>query len=228
MRNQFSKLALLLAASGALAPALHAGDPSRFDVGGAVIGGLGTLQKQGGMKSGVSLDGGWTMSVSDTSRSRLRVGFAVSQFMGSDENGVDNTGMVPVASTLKTSLTSYQASSDLLLPMGNTNFSYVLGLSLSKYAYKTTGAAPGVYSSLGIDHSTFDPNSGTISGDANGSGSWPGLKFGFRMGVEYDITSKVAMNVLFQQTEFGRADAFPQQRRSLNPAWLQVGVKYSF
>jgi len=102
---------------------------------------------------------------------------------------------------VKRSLTGYQFAGDVFIPTGAKDLSLVTGLSLNRWSLKYV--------------------------DPSGSAAPPtkGIKFGARIGLEYQVSPAVSVNALVQVVEFG-ADA--QSIVSYNPSWVQVGAKYHF
>jgi hypothetical protein len=102
---------------------------------------------------------------------------------------------------VKSSLIGYQLAGDILTNTGAKNLTIVTGLSLNKWKWDYTNPDPTV-----------------IVKDK-------GIKFGVRLGLDYRINDHFSADALLQVTELGTD---PKSSVSLNPSWLQVGVKYHF
>lgn len=119
------------------------------------------------------------------------------------------------SNNLKTSLSLFQISGDVIFPTGVEALDGVVGLSVNKYSVSNSGVESA--------DPTDAPNHFPVKDGA-------GLKGGFRLGVEYTFTKAIKAELLLQQTELGGQNGNDPVKRAggCNPAWLQVGVRYSF
>jgi len=116
---------------------------------------------------------------------------------------------------LKTSLSLFQVSADLVFPVGVEGLSGVFGVSLNKFSVSNTGTESVTTSDV-ANH--FPVKDGA------------GIKGGFRIGAEYAITKNVKAELVLQQTELGGQNGADPVKRAggVNPSWLNLGVRYSF
>jgi len=110
---------------------------------------------------------------------------------------------------LKTSLTLAQLSGDLIVPFCS-KAQGILGISLNNWSQSQSGTE--------TEHAVFPVK------DAKG------LKFGLRVGVEYRLSDRFALEALLQQTELAGRDTDDTATRvgGVNPAWIQIGARYRF
>lgn len=116
---------------------------------------------------------------------------------------------------LKTSLGLFQVAGDIVFPTGVESLNGVVGATLNKYSVSNSGVE------------SVDPNDATNHYPVQDGA---GIKGGFRLGVEYTFTKVIKGELLLQQTELGGQNANDPVKRAggCNPAWLQLGVRYSF
>jgi len=139
-----------------------------------------------------------------------------------------------VQTDLKTSLTLYQVSGDLLIKTSVPNLSAIVGVSVNKYAAKFEGTevTGKVYNN---DATLTSAATQAVDHDAQADHHFPfkddaGIKAGLRVGVQYSFTKSLSAELLLQQTELaGQNGSDPAIRAGgVNPAWLQLGVRYNF
>lgn len=225
LNNKLGKAILAAITFGLVMPA-HAED-LKWHVGGGLANAVGTVAERGGVNLGLNLNGGFTYAFAEGgAKARPFVGLTF--LGGKGKEGIDANNNLVAGSSIKSTLTNMQAGVDLVIPIGESNVSTVFGLTVGKFNFNTSGARKGEYSSIGIDAGNVDPDSTARTGDANGSGSYPGVKLGYRLGLEYAVSGKLAVDVTLQQFQLGRRFSDATASMSVNPAWLQVGVKYTF
>jgi len=237
MKNSrfFACGALLLTAIASTG--LQAQDAAGFSVGASLLTGAGHTDTLAGVKSGVNVWAGYTFKTE--AGYNFRPGIAINSLIGSGVPGVKadaddlisaNSPYTVPGSSLKHTFTSVQVFSDFVVPIFNNKANWIIGLSLSKYKVEVSGARAGEYSPLDLDAANRNNDSGSVlrSGNANGTVSVPGYKFGLRLGFDYKITKQLAVQCLLQQTELGRIYGQATQLPTLNPAWLEFGVSYRF
>jgi len=110
----------------------------------------------------------------------------------------------------KASLTGYYLATDVYVNSGIKNLQFLTGISLNKW--RASVEVPGI-----IDESR------TI----------PGIKFGGRIGFAYQMTPALSLDGILQVVELGHdqfmEDPMPTAGgKGINPAWFQLGVRYSF
>jgi hypothetical protein len=179
-----------------------AAQSTNFSAGGAIILGLDSYKKAVNASTGFMLNGSWDTSVYK-SGIPARVSLGVGFMPGKEVNG------------LKTSLTLFQLSGDLLIETSVHSLRGVVGLSLNKYSAKFSGEE---------SPSAFDVDHHFPFHDATG------IKGGLRLGLEYAFNRRVAGEILFQTTELAgrqRTDALIREG-GINPGWVQVGARYKF
>jgi hypothetical protein len=231
---RFSACAALL--TGAMSMGLQAQEAGP-SVGASLLTGAGRTSDVVGLKSGLTLSAAYTFETSQGIK--VRPGFSLGMLVGSgvqgvtadaDDRAANNVPYNIPGSSLKHTFNNIQLSSDILVPIFNNRANWIIGLSLNKYSVKVSGAAKGQYSPVDLDAATRSDATGSVvrTGDANGTTTIPGYKFGLRAGVDYKLNSNVSLQVLFQQTEMGRIFAKQGQLPTLNPAWLEFGVNYRF
>lgn len=179
-----------------------AAQSTNFSVGGSVLLGLDSYKKAVNSNLGFMIDGGWeTTLLKSGVPARVTLGAA---FMpGKDLNG------------LKTSLTDIQLAGDILLDTGVERLRGLFGISLNRYTARYSGEE---------STSLFDVDHHFPFHDVNG------IKGGLRLGLEYAFTSRLAGQVIFQNTELsGRERSDPLIRKgAVNPAWIQFEGRYRF
>jgi hypothetical protein len=187
---------------GSLALSLAAQDTG-FSVNGGLISALDSLKKATNNGTALQVGADYHTRVW-TTEVPARVGLTFASMPGSEWNG------------LKTSLTLFQFHGDLLLDGPGPAWHPVLGVSLNHYSMSTSGtedlADP-------LDHDHHFP-----------VGDVKGLKIGVRVGLDYAISRKLELELMFQQTELaGKNLADPMVRAGgVNPAWLEFNVRYRF
>jgi hypothetical protein len=116
---------------------------------------------------------------------------------------------------LKTSLNSVQLAGDVFLQTPLQELRGVVGISLNEYSASFSGTE---------DWQSSDSDRHFAFKDCKG------LKFGYRLGIEYSFSKALSGEILIQQTELAGhsiSDNFVR-RGGVNPAWMQLGVHYQF
>jgi len=173
-----------------------------LSVGGAILVGLPSYKKVVNNSTGFLVDVGWETHLAKKAVP-ARLSLSLGAMPGKEING------------LKTSLTLFQLSGDLLLKTDIENLRGIFGLSLNKYTASLSG--PESSAAMDVDHH-FPFH------DVDG------VKGGLRFGAEYTFRSHFTAQILLQATELAgrqRTDAL-MRKGGLNPAWIQCGVRYSF
>lgn len=192
----------------ALAALPLAAQDSGFSAGGGLIVApktyFGAYDKVVHNNLGYFVNGGYQLSTSQAEVS-ARLSLTVAFMPGKTQENSD----------LKTSLTLFQVSGDLLVPTPVNALHGVIGASLNKYSASFSGTE----STDPADEAHHFPIK-----DASG------IKGGFRLGLEYNLNKSVNIELLFQQTELGGQNANDPVIRvgGANPSWLQLGVRYNF
>ncbi len=188
-----------------------------LSLGGSAILALDGLKKATNNSFGVSFTGGYetTFYKSDVP---LRLSASLALMPGSETSYNLKSGTLTASGSLKTSLTLLQASGDVLITTSNPALRGIAGLSISSYSLTTNGTEeirPEFDGYASAHHPVKDAK---------------GLKVGLRFGLEYRFSDKLSGEVLFQQTELAGKQKFDAQTRvgGVNPAWLEVGVRYHF
>lgn len=158
---------------------------------------------------GLCLDGAYQLPVAD-STTFVRLGLGLNVFPGQEKT----SGTL----SRKASFTSEQFTADVIVPIGASKWTLVAGISANNWQVNST---------------LKDSNDPAVEG-TSGSVKKAFGKFGFRTGLEYQLSRKLALTALFQQTELG-SDARLRKNgddiygyQGINPSWIQVGVRYSF
>jgi hypothetical protein len=179
-----------------------AAQTSHFSAAGSVILGLDSFKKAVNNTTGFMVAGSWDTTLGKTTiPARLSLGAGT--MPGKAFNG------------LKTSLTLVQFSGDLLLETSVPRLNTVVGLSVNRYTARFAGDE---------SQSIFDSDHHFPFHDCDG------LKGGLRFGFEYSFHKQLTAVALLQATELAgrqRNDALIR-RGALNPAWLELGLRYAF
>ena len=223
-----------------------AAQDSGWQASGALSLPVGTAHDQMGLTLGIHFTAGYEFKTE--SGYGFRPGFGIGYFNGKGVTGVtadadaqingasasgvplDPSTYLVAGSSLTHKLTQIQIMMDSLIPITNKT-KLVVGLSLNKYQVKVSAAPAGAYSPVGLDAAQYadDGQGGLVrSGNANGSASIPGIKFGLRLGFEHAFSKQWSGNLLFQQTELGRMVSKASALPTVNPAWLEFGFSYRF
>jgi len=171
-------------------------------VGGSIIFGMDSYRKVVNNSTGFMVDVGWDAHLA---KNALPARFSISlgSMPGKETNG------------LKTSLTLFQFSTDLLLKTDIENLRGVFGLALNMYRASLSGTESTAAADVDHHFPFHDVD---------------GVKGGLRLGAEYTFRKHFTAQILLQATELAgsqRTDRL-QRRGGLNPAWVQCGVRYSF
>ncbi len=102
---------------------------------------------------------------------------------------------------VKQSLTGVQLAGDLLVHTGWAHLDIITGISINKWNLKLSP----------------EP--------LNNPDTAKGIKFGARLGLEYNFNDQWAGSLMLQATELGTT---PNADSGVNPSWFQVGIKYHF
>jgi|GEM_PF-5297212 len=221
------KSTLSLLAFAALSSAAMAQSP--FSIGVNAINGLNGVTSITGKSLAYSLEVGYQGILGGT-QIPYRASLAYARFPGSDTMDVrhfvgDDPFVTRTAQVtgVDTTLSNIQLAGDVYLPLPVPHLRMITGMSLNKWHSNNP------WLTLGRDYNT--PSQQTHS---NG----PEIKFGFRAGLSYDLTEKVACVLRYQFSALGstyglddRDAAKPgvlvvDQRANL--AWLDLGITYRF
>jgi hypothetical protein len=181
-----------------------------FSVSGAGILALDSLKKVTDAPAAIILGGDYETHFSGT-EIPVRAGISLAQMPGHERFG------------LKTSLFLAQVHGDVFL-CATPKLAVVAGLSLNTYSMTRTGEENRT-DALDVDHHF-------PVGDAKG------VKFGFRLGLDYRLDKAWSLELMLQQTELAGKDLTGDvkapdgtelvRQGAINPAWLQLGVTYRF
>lgn len=204
MRRLKAVLALVLA--GAFLP-VAAEQPTGWQVSGSLPSALTGLKDWTHRSvAGLCVDGGY-QGTFEGGNILYRVSLGYNTFPGKEQD------------RMKISLSSFQLSGDVVIPVARSPYSLVTGLSVHNWSKSVSGTSP------------IDP------GQANGvSGGVKQVfgKIGFRAGVEYSMSPRLTLAALFQISEFGTNSEFLKRgnetfgTNAVNPSWIQMGVRYHF
>jgi len=182
-----------------------------FSVSGSLIQGLESLKKATNATTGaiVGLDYDTHFSGTDVP---VRAGVSFAAMPGKEHF------------ELKTSLSMVQVHGDLFLATPSPALRGLVGLSLNSYSMSTSGTED-TNDALDVDHHFPMSNA-------------KGIKFGFRIGLDYRLAPDWSLELLLQQTELAGKDLSGDvkapdgtelvRQGGINPAWLQLGVTYRF
>ncbi len=205
-----------MALAGFLALPLAAKDGD-LSLGGGAILALDGLKKVTNASLGFALTGGYetTFYKSDVP---LRLSATLAFMPGTAQDYSLRSGSLTASGSLKTSLTAFQVSGDLLITTSIPALRGLAGISITNYSMSTSGTEDARPEFAGYAAAHFPLK------DAKG------LKLGLRVGLEYRFTDTLTGEVLLQQTELGgKQKTDPLVRAGgINPAWLQLGVRYMF
>jgi hypothetical protein len=151
---------------------------------------------------GYYVNGAYKMGTTD-SKIAGRAGLTIGFMPGKERDG------------LKTSLTLYQVSGDLVIQTSIPSLSGVVGVSVNSYSASFSGVESQTADDT-VHHFPFK--------------NCKGIKGGLRLGLEYSFTKHLSGDLLFQQTELAGQVASDSFKRAggINPAWLQLGLSYKF
>jgi hypothetical protein len=174
-----------------------------FSINGGLISALDSLKKATDKSTALQVGADYHTKILDT-EIPTRVGLTLAAMPGSERNG------------LKTSLTLLQLHGDVLLDGPGSAWNPVIGMSLNHYSMSRSGTE-NLADPLDKDHH-FPVR------DAKG------VKIGLRVGLDYAMTEKVSLELMFQQTELAGKDLTDSMVRvgGINPAWLEFNVRYRF
>ena len=193
---------------------------------------------------GLCLDGAYQLPITG-SKSSFRFGLGVNWFPGQEGN-FNRASIAPRT----ISLTGIQVSADVVVPISTSSFSIVTGLSLNTWMKDVSGKLGYAWGELRGSDVIVHP-AGTL--DNNVSGTVDNLfgRYGMRLGVEYALNDRTIISVMFQQTELGTDKEFINEKflttysknastgvitatevtlgkNTVNPSWIQFGVRYKF
>lgn len=169
---------------------------------GGLIHGLESLKKATNASQGFHLGADYTTRLPHADMG-VRAGAAFVAMPGSARHG------------LKTSLNLMQVFGDLWIPAGSPDLHVLAGLSLNHYSMSKSGSESLEPTAVDRHFPVRDVK---------------GLKFGVRLGVSYRFSERFSGEALLQQTELAGKDLSDPRVRAggINPAWIQLGVRYSF
>ena len=195
-----------------------AAQSSGFNVGASLIFApkqyFGSYDKAVHNNTGFVLDAGYDLNVYHTDvPARLTLSYI------NMPGKVDSYGM-------KTSLQSVQFAGDVFLQTPIPELRGLVGLSFNRY-------------SMSNSSTNKFPSQGGVSGENWNPGDYnhhypfrdcKGIKFGYRMGLEYAFSKQWSADVVLQQTELaGHSNSDPLLRKGgIDPSWLQLGFHFKF
>ncbi len=187
---------------GSLALSLAAQDTG-FSVNGGLISALDSLKKATNNSIALQVGADYHTRVWST-EVPARVGLTFASMPGSEWSG------------LKTSLTLLQLHGDLILDGPGPAWHPVLGMSLNHYSMSRSGTE-NLDDPLDRDHH-FPVR------------DVKGVKIGLRVGLDYDLSKKWQLELMFQQTELAGKDLTDPMVRAggVNPAWFELNARYRF
>lgn len=182
-----------------------------FSVTGAGVLALDSLKKVTNASAAILAGADYTTRFAGT-EIPVRAGVSLALMPGSERYG------------LKTSLFLAQVHGDLFIATASPKLWAVAGLSLNTYSMSRSGTED-ADDALDVDHHF-------PVGDAKG------VKFGFRLGLDYRMSRAWSLELMLQQTELAGKDLTGDvkapdgtelvRQGPINPAWLQLGVTYRF
>ncbi|MBS1766943.1 MAG: outer membrane beta-barrel protein [Acidobacteria bacterium] len=136
---------------------------------------------------------------------------------------------------LKSSLNGVQLAGDVLIASGVNNLSFVTGLSINKWSLSNKGTEP-VNEWLPQDPGAGAPPPGTQDYQYHADNyfvlkSDKGIKFGARLGLEYQFNQHWSSDLMFQIIELGTGAKNADGTSivgGVNASWAQIGVKFHF
>ncbi|MCL1908620.1 MAG: hypothetical protein FWG12_04545 [Holophagaceae bacterium] len=180
---------------------------------------------------GLCVDGAYIIPIPN-GKSSFRPGLGINWLPGSENN------------YRTISLVDIQINADVVTPIGTSPFSIVTGLSVNTWFRSVSGLSPLAQTVDGINYPAYSRKN-----SVSGMVEHPLSKLGFRLGLEYALNDRLSVAALFQlaelgtDTEFmakenrvntnaaGEVTASPAEysgKHGVNPAWIQVGVRYKF
>jgi hypothetical protein len=187
---------------------LHAEEELNSAIGGGLTFATDSLKKVTHTVTGFNFNISTQMPIA-SSNVMFRPGLGLSILPGKwgENNDLDNG----ITTQSKTQLINVQGSLDILIPAGSIQgLSVVSGISLNQWRYQGQ---------------TQDGNPHPFGLD--GSKASATVKVGARLGFDYRWSKAWSGEMLLQIVEFGSNDD-QVHMHNINPAWVQVGVKYHF
>ena len=220
MMKSMKKICLGAAAVLLLAPSLQAGDNKAF-LGGGLTFANDSLRKVTNNSLGMNLNIGWDYTLADTNTT-FRMGLGLTILSGKEGNYTyvydPNNTAVPVTTISKTTLYNVQGTVDLLIGTPWEKVKIVTGLSVNQWRYQAASRfASGSGDILPTPH-PYDLQGSKAPGD---------LKVGFRIGADFQVNKAWSAEAILQMVELGGTNS-ESRLNSINPTWIQVGVKYHF
>jgi len=173
---------------------------------------------------GLCLDGAYQIPIAESGNC-FRLGLGLNSMPGKNQYPYGDND-----SPWKINLTGIQVNLDVLFQIGPSPLSIITGLSLNSWFKNVSGIDP------------WDQPNGNASVSGNVKNAFG--KYGFRLGAEYAMNRSLSLAVMLQMTELGTdmefypdhwfEDADGKVDRgnvgyfSVNPTWVQFGVKYKF
>lgn len=203
----------------ALATVLGAQEPVRLEAFGAFTQGYDSMKKATYATYGLTVGGGIVTTIPD-SKMPLRAGLAFATFPGKQHGSA------------KSSLGLTQFTVDAGFGPDASRLKGFFGLSLNKWSVKNTGTE--TYAKDATNN--WRPVS--VFAVKNTSG----LKVGLRLGANYAVNEHWSVDLAVQQVELGGASKYAKvlpdgsldtdpnlgMRGTINPAWVQLGARYTF
>ena len=186
---------------GLLVLPLAAQSPGLSVTGGLVLGND-SLKKATNNSTGLVLGADWGTQVWGTDVA-ARIGLLGASRPGTEKN------------QLKTSLTLLQAHGDLVLGMGLSSLTGIVGLSFNAYTMSRTGVESTVPEDVDHHFPVRDVK---------------GLKLGVRLGLNLAFSKHLSGELMFQQTELAGKDLMDPQLRQggINPSWFELDLRWHF
>ena len=220
MMKSMKKIGLGVAAVLLLAPSLQAAEGKAF-LGGGLTFANDSLRKVTNNSLGLNLNGGWDYTLADTNTT-FRMGLGLTILSGKEGNYTyqydPNFQDLKVTTISKTTLYNVQGTVDLLIGTAVENLKIITGFSVNQWRYQATSRnVSGAENIVPTPH-PYDLQTSKAPGN---------LKVGFRIGADYQVNKAWSAEAILQMVEFGGGDS-ESRFNSINPTWIQVGVKYHF
>jgi hypothetical protein len=222
MMKNVKNIGLGVMAALLLAPSLQAAEGKAF-LGGGLTFANDSLRKVTNNSLGLNVNGGWDYQLAD-SNTTFRMGLGLTILSGKEATYsyiYDPNNMYADVTTIsKTTLYNVQGTLDLLIGTPSEKVKIITGLSVNQWRYQSASRF-----AAGSHNNDIVPTPHPY--DLQGSKAPGNLKVGFRFGVDYQVNKAWSGEAVLQMVEFGAGDS-ESRFNSINPTWIQVGVKYHF